>query len=187
MTPTDMTWYTAFVGTKKLTEGPLSMIPVTIKQKLHDDELHDVLIFSDMTGQHVDLDLRGGVLDVQHRARMHAYNTYVAKSRGRPKLGVVSREISLLPRHWEWLETQSGGASATLRKLVEKASKMDSESERQARDRTYQFLRVIAGDMPGYEEALRSLFRGDLELFSEQMKGWPEDVQTHARKLVTVH
>lgn len=104
---------------------------------------------------------------------------------GRPKLGVVSREISLLPRHWEWLATQSGGASATIRLLVEEARKKSSNISniKQLQERAYQVMSVLAGDLQGYEEALRALYKKDGKVFAMHAKAWPKDIQKYLSEL----
>jgi hypothetical protein len=108
-----------------------------------------------------------------------------ASGPGRPKLGVISREVSLLPRHWEWLATQPGGASGTLRKLVEEAKKKNSTGSdvKQAQERTYKFMSALAGDMKGYEEALRALYRKDKKAFNANISEWPKDVREHTVEL----
>ncbi|WP_428990320.1 DUF2239 family protein [Methylocapsa aurea] len=108
-----------------------------------------------------------------------------ARGRGRPKLGVVAREITLLPRHWDWLAAQPGGASAALRRLVETARREGGTDGRQraAREAAYRFLSAVAGDLPGYEEALRALFSGDAARFEAQMTEWPKDVRAYALRL----
>jgi len=109
------------------------------------------------------------------------------RRRGRPKLGVISREVTLLPRHWEWLAAQPGGASVALRKLVESArlSNTDRDSRRKAQERAYHFMLALGGDLPGYEEATRALFADDTEALKTHIAGWPDDVRTHALKLAT--
>jgi len=109
------------------------------------------------------------------------------RRRGRPKLGVISREVTLLPRHWEWLAAQPGGASVALRKLVESArlSNTDRDSRRKAQERAYHFMLALGGDLPGYEEATRALFADDTEALKRHIAGWPDDVRTHALKLAT--
>lgn len=104
---------------------------------------------------------------------------------GRPKLGVVAREVTLLPRHWDWLNAQPGGASVALRKLIEEARRLtvDTDRERTAREVTYRFLSAIAGNQPGFEEAVRGLFAGDSAKFEAEMAAWPEDIRTHALRL----
>jgi hypothetical protein len=105
---------------------------------------------------------------------------------GRPKLGVVAREVTLLPRHWEWLAAQPGGASVTLRKLVEIARKRDQNlgKIRQAQEAAYSFTVAVAGDLPGFEEASRALFAWDLDRFSQLIAAWPADVRDHALAIV---
>jgi hypothetical protein len=104
---------------------------------------------------------------------------------GRPKLGVTAREVTLLPRHWDWLGRQPGGASVALRRLVDEARRVnaDRDTERAAREATYRFMTAIAGDLPGFEEATRALFAGERERFNELVASWPEDIQAHLQKL----
>lgn len=111
-----------------------------------------------------------------------------ARRRGRPRLGVISREVTLLPRHWEWLATQPGGASVALRKLVESAriSLADRDARRQAQERAYQFMLAMGGDLPGYEEASRALFAGNSEALEKHLAAWPADVREHALKLAAI-
>jgi hypothetical protein len=104
---------------------------------------------------------------------------------GRPKLGVVAREVTLLPRHWEWLNAQPGGASVALRKLVEEARRGNESKDRmrQAQDALYRFMSTLAGDEAGFEEASRALFAGDRKLFMALIQLWPKDVRSHAERL----
>ncbi|WP_193087797.1 DUF2239 family protein [Advenella sp. FME57] len=109
------------------------------------------------------------------------------RRRGRPKLGVISREVTLLPRHWEWLAAQPGGASVALRKLVEAARlrNTDRDARRAAQERAYHFMLALGGDLPGYEEATRALFADDMAALKTHVAGWPDDVRTHALMLAT--
>jgi len=127
----------------------------------------DLLAFDDDTGRQVDLDLA---------------EPATPRPRGRPSLGVEAREVTLLPRHWEWLAAQPGGASTTLRKLVEGAMRA-GRSERECLDAAYRFLTVMAGDRPGYEEAIRALYAGDRENFDALCVLWPTPIAEHARRL----
>jgi hypothetical protein len=104
------------------------------------------------------------------------------RGRGRPKLGVVAREVTLLPRHWEWLTTQPGGVSVALRKLVEEARRThaDQDRRRQTQERAYHFMSAMGGDLPGFEEAARALFANDLPRLRELVAAWPVDVRDHA-------
>jgi len=109
----------------------------------------------------------------------------VARTPGRPRLGVTAREVTLLPRHWEWLAAQPGGASVALRKLVEEASRANEAKDRirQAQEATYRFMSAVAGNLPGYEEAVRALFAGQAEQFGVLTEAWPVDVRDHVRRL----
>ena len=104
---------------------------------------------------------------------------------GRPKLGVVSRELGLLPRHWDWLGRQPEGASAAIRKLVEDAQKKNASKDelRIAQEVAYRFMSIAAGDLPDFEEALRALYARDRSKFMKNMTAWPKDIRDHALKL----
>ncbi|MBV9550059.1 MAG: DUF2239 family protein [Alphaproteobacteria bacterium] len=102
---------------------------------------------------------------------------------GRPKLGVTAREVTLLPRHWEWLAAQPGGASVALRKLVEAASRDPKAARNQARDAAYRFASAMAGNEPGFEEAMRALYAGKRKKFRRQIEAWPPDVRAHLEKM----
>ena len=107
---------------------------------------------------------------------------------GRPKLGVVAREVTLLPRHWQWLSSQPEGASVVLRKLVEEARRANAGKDgvRRSQEAANRFMSVMAGDAPGFEEAARALFAGDAERFDQRVEGWPADLRDHARTLARV-
>jgi uncharacterized protein len=179
--------YTAFNGVKLLAHGALDAVVLKVKRKIQDDETSSILVFSDSTGKQMDFDLSGSESDVLKRLEIYVGGeaTPVSSGPGRPKLGVISREISLLPRHWEWLSTQSGGASATLRRLVDEARKHTTARDEMKRyqERTYKFMSSIAGNLPLYEEALRALFAKDEKKFKEQISDWPRDIKNHALKL----
>jgi hypothetical protein len=138
-----------------------------------------VLVFDDLTAKVIDLDLRGSIGDVVRRFTP-------PKGPGRPKLGVIPREVTLLPRHWAWLAEQPGGASVALRRLVEAARKADDKADaRTAQAAAYRFMAAMAGDRPGFEEACRALFAGDAAKFDEQSRTWPDDIRAYARRLAT--
>lgn len=183
--------YTSFQGHRRITSGPLPTVALAVKHVLETGSHEPVLIFDDRTGRSIDIDTRGADADVLTRfaAGGTPDNADDAKTRaseprgrGRPKLGVVAREVTLLPRHWEWLAGQPGGASVALRKLVDEARRANGErdSVRSAKERAYYFMSAIAGDMPGFEEASRALFAGDKAAFHERIAGWPADVRAHA-------
>jgi hypothetical protein len=96
---------------------------------------------------------------------------------GRPRLGVVAREVTLLPRHWDWLAAQPGGASVTLRKLVEEAGKNPAARQRARRDAAYRLATALVGNAPGYEEAMRALYAGHGEEFAAHIEAWPADIR----------
>ena len=174
--------YTVFAGTKWVAAGDLRSILGVTKLRLDAGASEAVLIFEDQTGQQVDFDFRGTLDEVLER---HAPAAPVRSGPGRPKLGVISREGTLLPRHWEWLESQPHGISATLRRLVEEAKKRDpgKDRARAARDATSRFMWAMAGNLPGFEEASRALFAGDLPRFGALIGGWPEDIRKHLMRM----
>jgi len=187
--------FTAFEGGYRLASGSLEDVSVRAARAAGSGR-EPVLVFDDTTGRPVDLDLRGSDDEIRTRARQLAAALEpgahdgpspgtARRGPGRPRLGVVGKEVTLLPRHWAWLAAQPGGASATLRRLVERARK-DGEGQdqvRRARDAAYRFMSAVAGDLPGYEEALRALYRGNRSDFRERIAGWPPDVVDHASRL----
>ena len=176
--------HTAFLEGRLLATGPLHEVAVAVlrAQKTQPEGLP--LVFSDASGQSADLDLRGGEQAVAARYTVAA-PTQAPKGRGRPKLGVVAREVTLLPEHWDWLAAQTGGASVALRKLVHEARRKGSERDRtrQARGRAYHAMSTLAGDLAGFEEASRALFAGDHERLVAQMATWPQDVRAYVLHL----
>lgn len=179
--------YTAFDQHKILASGPLEKVVLKVRTRLLKKPEARILVFSDRTGKEMDFDLRGTEEEVLQKLKVYfsGPSSKTHEGPGRPSLGVVSREVSLLPRHWEWLSTQSGGASTTLRRLVEEARNKNSirEQMKMAQERTYKFLASIAGDFPGYEEALRALFAKNETGFKAKIKDWPMDVRGHAESL----
>jgi hypothetical protein len=179
---------TAFAGTRRIAHGPLIDVALAVKAAETDGEQGAILTFDDATGRVIDLDLRGNAADIPARLAGPADAPSppdAPRGRGRPKLGVVPREVTLLPRQWEWLAAQSGGASQTLRRLVDAARRADAgqTEAKAARERAYRFMSAIAGDLPGFEEASRALFAGDRAAFADRMAAWPQDVRAHALAL----
>lgn len=174
--------YTVFAGDRLLVSGGLEAMLRRTKAQLDAGEPDPVLIFEDRSGQQVDFDFRGTADEVVARASSIPTRT----GPGRPKLGVVSREVSLLPRHWDWLEQQQGGISASLRRLVDEARKRDPGRERArlARDAAARFMGTMAGNLPGFEEASRALYLGDRGRFEDLIRGWPGDIRAHLLRLV---
>ena len=176
--PTDQPLF-AFTGHRLLSRGPASEVVAAVKAAT--DAGETVLTFDAADGRVVDLDLRGDLAAVL--ARLTPAAEAEKRGPGRAKLGVTAREVTLLPRHWDWLAGQPGGASVALRKLVEGALKEAEgpDRARRAKEATYRFMTAIAGDLPGYEEATRMLFAGDWTAFDAAVEGWPEGVRETAR------
>jgi hypothetical protein len=164
---------TAFAGARQLASGPLGDVLAAIKTAVEAGE--SVLVFSDVSARPIDLDLRGDLADAL--SRLAPVET---RGPGRPKLGVVAREVTLLPRHWDWLASQPGGASVALRKLVEAAARSPLAEKRLAQEVTYRFIMAMAGNQPGLEEANRALFAGDRARFEQETGSWPPDVREYA-------
>jgi uncharacterized protein len=182
--------FTAFEGERRLASGPLDEVALAIKHVEHSG-LAPIAIFDDVTGRAVDLDLRGSDTDVLARlAKTFEPANSIAptsepRGRGRPKLGVVAREVTLLPRHWEWLNAQPGGASVALRKLVEQARRDtgDADRARAAREAAYHFMSAMAGNLPDFEEAIRALFADDRRRMAGHIATWPADIRDHVVRL----
>ncbi len=176
--------YTVFVADRLLCSGPLTHI--LLKTKAHiDAQMRDaansrLLIFQDENGRQIDFDFHGTAEEVVARV---APPPRVGP--GRPRLGVVAREISLLPRHWEWLEQQPNGASASLRRLVDEARKREPAEHRarQSMDATYRLMTALCGDRSGYEEAIRALYAGERARFMGLIESWPDDIISYLERL----
>lgn len=171
---------TAFEGSKLVAQGNRGEVRDVLKKyrALHPEA--SILVFDDRTGE--DFDLEG--IPVSTQASVSVSEPKPARP-GRPKLGVVAREITLLPRHWEWLETQPGGASVALRKLVEAARKQQAPEDRarQAIEAAYRFLSVMSAHVPNFEDVARALFRRDWPQFDHSTQSLPLDVREHLRRL----
>ena len=201
----------AFDGTRRVASGDLRSVVWATKAHIDAKRDSTVLIFDDVTSQLIEIDFRGSPNEVLARlgdairSRAGDANTtspvadgsfaseesdspYLegpSRPRGRPRLGVVSREVTLLPRHWDWLATQPGGASAAVRRLVDEARQTRAAADRRraAQEAAYRFMSAMAGDEPGFEEAIRALFVADDARFAEFSADWPRDVRDHARTL----
>ncbi|MFK4520417.1 hypothetical protein ABIF20_007782 [Bradyrhizobium japonicum] len=183
--------FTAFQGHRRLASGPAGEVALVVKRMTSPPD-EPIIIFEDGTGRSIDFDLRGGDREVLARVAKLVPSPVEEtappsepRGRGRPKLGVVAREVTLLPRHWEWLNAQPGGASVALRKLVDEARRAsgDKDRERQARDAAYHFMSTMAGNLPQFEEASRALFADDRRRFTGLIADWPVDVRDHIVKL----
>lgn len=131
-----------------------------------------LVVVEDESGKAIDLDYR------------EAPPPPPPRPAGRPRLGVIAREVTLMPRHWEWLSAQRGGASATLRRLVEEAARSGAGDKRARQDAAYRFMQAVCGDKPGYEEALRALYRDDRDALETATGSWPRDVRAYLARLV---
>lgn len=182
---------TAFEGFRRIASGELAQVALKTKEVIDRGEQAPVLIFEDVTGEQIEIDFRGTAAEVLKRIARSRDAAVVhpegetPRGPGRPRLGVVAREVTLLPRHWEWLNGQPGGASVALRKLVEEARRRNEGKDRvrRAQEAAYRFLSAVAGNLPDFEEALRALFAGNRERFDKLVESWPADVRDHARKM----
>jgi hypothetical protein len=177
---------TAFDGERRLASGPPLDVAMAVKAATAAGAEGPLLVFDDASGAVIHLDLRGSRVDVASRLAVATGEPPAApRGRGRPKLGVVAREVTLAPRHWEWLALQSGGASAALRRLVEEARRSSAPKDRvrAAQEAAYRFMAAMAGDLPGFEEATRALFANDRQRFERLAAQWPDDVGAYAMKL----
>ena len=198
-TDTIPTRLTIFQGPERLLQADRLTV---LRYLQNHDELHPtgsdtpLWVFDDATGLRLDLNWRTELTEAHNQANA-APQTPLAKpvgstqterpSRavGRPKLGVVSREVTLLPRHWEWLNHQPGGASAALRRLIDDARNAHAaqDAQRAATEASYRFMQEMAGDLPGFEEACRALFAKKASAFQLHTQAWPDDVQAYLHQL----
>jgi len=193
MNPRPHRAFIAFESDRRVAAGDLRDVARAAKELLDRRKDASILIFNGVTGAPVDLDFRGTVTDVLAKLPTIADASATAEDAmpstprgpGRPKLGVIAREITLLPRHWEWLAQQPGGASVALRRLVEEARQSGEERDRirRAQDAAYRFMSAMAGDKPHYEDVVRALFADEAARFEELIAAWPADVRDHALAL----
>lgn len=176
---------TAFDGHRLLASGPADEVALAAKRAIDAGAVGPLLVFDDRSGRPVEFDLRGSEADVLARLRSGAT---VPRGPGRPRLGVTAREVTLLPRHWDWLAAQPGGASAALRRLVEQASRNGDPAAqaRESAEAVDRFMLAMAGNLAGYEEASRAFWRGERVRFGELVEHWPADVRDHLRRLAAV-
>ena len=169
--------FTAFAGHRLLAHGALADVALAVREAPE-----GALVFDDRTGHVTDLDLRGSAEEIVGRLAAlppPQGGEQAPRQRGRPKLGVVPREVTLLPRHWEWLASQRGGASATLRRLIDEARNANAaqDAARAATEASYRFMSEMAGNLPGFEEASRALFARERAAFEQHTHGWPDDLR----------
>lgn len=186
------TWI-AFAKRRRIASGNPREVATAVKSFVDANPKATVLVFDALSSNQVELDLRGTPAAVLRRlpaetaapSPVAEQDSAAARGPGRPKLGVVAREVTLLPRHWEWLASQPGGTSVALRKLVEHAVRDNRRNDqvRVARDAAYRFMHAMAGDEPGFEEASRALFADDLATLDAHIAKWPRDVRRHTLSL----
>ncbi len=196
--PSNSKTYTAFAAEQRIATGPIIEVALKARALVETKPEATLLIFDDETGEVVDVSLRALPVQLEKRLKQglagpHATENPkgeepaapVARGRGRPKLGVVAREVTLLPRHWEWLDSQPGSASVVLRRLVEEARRTHADRDRRqkAQNATYKFLLVMAGDRMYFEDAIRALFADDRHRFHQLTEAWPVDIRQHAERL----
>jgi len=183
--------YWAFDHHSLVAEGELLQVALQLNRRDMDVRATSLALFEQATGRIVDFDLRGTATELAERypaaqSSVSPTDRPSPKTRGRPKLGVVGREVTLLPRHWQWLEQQRGGASAALRRLIDQARKANAGADaiRLAQDHGNRFMGTIAGDLPGYEDAVRALYSSDKKAFEKFTQRWPSDVRKSLNQLV---
>ncbi|MEZ4820468.1 MAG: DUF2239 family protein [Bdellovibrionota bacterium] len=181
--------YTIFDQNQIIAQGTLPEVIWSAREKLNQKKASSILIFCDQTGNTMNFTLDASKDAIEKQlvpyTKIIESNVQDTKSVGRPKLGVVSREVSLLPRHWEYLASQSGGASASIRRLVEQSQKNQAQSLdiKQQQERCYRVMTTIAGNLDGYEEALRALYKQQKDLFAKHTRSWPKDVKKYLKTL----
>jgi hypothetical protein len=193
MNPGSNTGYAAFEGDRRIAVGDLREVARVAKQMLDQRSEASILVFNGQTSEPVDLDFRGSIDDVLARLpeipgvieALDEAAPSAPRGPGRPKLGVVAREITLLPRHWDWLSQQAGGASVAIRKLVEEARRTGEQKDRirLAQESAYRFMSAMAGNRPHYEDAIRALFANDSAGFEKLIAEWPADIRHHISML----
>ena len=178
---------TAFAGHRLIASGSLVEVALKVKALADAGGVDTILVFEDETGKQAPLDLRGSPADVLARLAGAAPSPPPSEAPrvGRPRLGVTAREVTLLPRHWDWLAEQPGGASAALRRLVEEARRTHAgkDAARRAQEAAHRVMSALAGDLPGYEEALRAFYAGDGDAFEARIGGWPAGVWDYVSRL----
>ena len=185
MTTPDIPHAIIFLGDRRIASGPVADAARQAFAQLGPDGVGGVLVFDAASSKPIDIDWRGTPAEIAARLQPAEAVAEAAPTRGRPRLGVVAREVTLLPRHWEWLSEQTGGASVTLRKLIDQARQNEGGAglRRRAQDSAYRFMTAMAGNAPGFEEALRALYAGERGAFDRHTAAWPPDVREHSRNL----
>ena len=185
---------TAFADQRLLAAGELRHVALKAKQAFDAAPGSAVRVFDDCDGSLLELPLDQAMPDLLQQLAAgvaaaatedeadNAQPADAPRGRGRPRLGVVAREVTLLPRQWRWLAAQPGGASVALRRLVDAARRAGAGGDRvrAAQEAAYRFATAMVGDAPGYVPAMRALFAGDAGGFEQAAAAWPPDVREHA-------
>lgn len=173
---------TAFAAFKQVATGPRHDVLTQLRAMNLPDV--SIRVFNDQSGECIDFDLRPNA-PTDEVLTPAAPDASATRSVGRPKLGVVAREITLLPRHWDWLNRQPGGASVALRKLVDESRKANEgrDTARASREAAYRFMSNIASELVDFEEATRALFASNQQRFDALVQSWPDDVRAHLASL----
>lgn len=185
--------FIAFAGHHQIESGTIEQVAAQAKQYIDDGDTERIAIYNDLTGVIIDLDFRGTVDDVVKRLSDHPMlpreetAEETPRGRGRPKLGVVPREVTLLPRHWEWLGKQRGGSSAAIRRLVDAERKRGRKSEerKEVIEAVHRFIWDIASNFDNFEEVSRALFAGETIKVTDLISGWPPDVQRQVSRMLS--
>ena len=162
--------FVAFENQRRLAEGTRAEVAAAVRRALRADQGARVLAFATATGAQVDFDPRDTAAERDEPA---------PRGRGRPKLGVVAREVTLLPRHWEWLAAQPGGASVALRRLVDEARRTDggATQARQAVDAAYRFFTPSRAIFPASRRPRGRCLPGtSRRLLESRLAAWPPDI-----------
>jgi uncharacterized protein len=205
MNPPVPSAFVVFEGSQCLARGSLAQVALQYKAAVDARPFARFMVFNASTSEIIDLDHRGTPeevlarlpasvgtqpegLDPQDPLGTEASKPLAPAGPGRPKLGVVAREVTLLPRHWAWLASQPGGASVAMRKLVEQARRdgQTQDKRRQSQEASYRFMSAMAGSLEGFEEAARALFAADPVRFATLISSWPADIQMHLLQLAQV-
>lgn len=184
MSPDELpTTFTAFAGFQRVAAGTKAQVLTQLRER---GDAATCLVFDDQTGEQLDVDLRDPKA-IETSALEAEKHEDAPRGVGRPRLGVVAREVTLLPRHWDWLGRQPGGASVALRRLIDEARHVhaDRDAQRASREAAYRFMSAIAGDLAGFEEAARALFADERTRFDQLIEPWPEDVRSYLQRLAT--
>lgn len=193
--PTLSPLWIVFEHHRRLAHGEPAGVIAAVQQRLAAEPEALPLVLDAVSSERIELDWRTPAAQLLAQLPApaaadesdEAAGSDAPRGPGRPKLGVTAREVTLLPRHWDWLARQPGGASVALRKLVQSAMREggSAEAQRRATEAAYRFMSIVCGDLPQYEEVSRALFAGDLARVDALAAHWPADVAAHLRSLLT--